>query len=77
MAIFSQFLKYIEVKKRDDAYASAGHATRWGNRDLYPIIKSERTYGWAAYYAYWMTGGVCLSSWTLGSSLIGYGLTAG
>jgi cytosine/uracil/thiamine/allantoin permease len=30
-----------------------------------------------AYFAYWVTSGVCRTAWTLGSSLIGYGITAG
>jgi NCS1 family nucleobase:cation symporter-1 len=89
----SKILKFLEVRQKDEIYAAQG-ATRWGNRDLYPILVSERTvslsikslvpkpnrlpqYASRAYFAYWVTSGVCLTAWTLGSSLIGYGLTAG
>jgi hypothetical protein len=34
-------------------------------------------YKWYDYYSYWFTAGICLSSWTLGSSLVAIGLTAG
>jgi NCS1 family nucleobase:cation symporter-1 len=89
----SKILKFLEVCQKDDIYAAQG-ATRWGNRDLYPIVVSERTislpirslvtepnclpqYISHAYFSYWVQSGVCITARTLGSSLIGYGLTAG
>ncbi|KAI1496219.1 hypothetical protein F5X99DRAFT_414337 [Biscogniauxia marginata] len=69
-------LKKLEVKPTDDEFESI-KTSRWGNKDVYPIPHDKRTYGWLAFYAYWGTCGISLSSWTIGSSLIGIGLTAG
>lgn len=69
-------LKTLEVKPTDDEFESIA-TTRWGNKDVYPIPHDKRTYGVLAFYAYWGTCGISLSSWTIGSSLIGIGLTAG
>ncbi|KAI1633043.1 permease for cytosine/purines, uracil, thiamine, allantoin-domain-containing protein [Biscogniauxia mediterranea] len=71
-----QLLKKLEVKPTDDEFESI-ETSRWGNKDVYPIPHDKRTYGWLAFYAYWGTCGISLSSWTIGSSLIGIGLTAG
>ena len=73
---FFNVLKALEVKPTDDEY-EAIETTRWGNKDVYPISHEKRTYGWIAFWAYWGTCGISLSSWTIGSSLIGIGLTAG
>ncbi|KAF7190566.1 putative permease C29B12.14c [Pseudocercospora fuligena] len=70
-----RLLRALEVKHRVDSFADRG-VTRWGNKDIYPVIKAEQTFIWSDFYAYWMTSGISMSSWTLGSSLIGYGLTA-
>lgn len=72
----AKLLKKLEVKPSDDEY-EAIETSRWGNRDVYPVPHDKRTYGWLAFYAYWGTCGVSLSSWTIGSSLIGIGLTTG
>ncbi|KAM3069358.1 hypothetical protein ACMFMG_005464 [Clarireedia jacksonii] len=72
----SGFLQKLEVKPTDDEYEVI-ETSRWGNRDIYPISHDKRTYGTYAFVSYWGTCGVCLSSWTIGSSLIGIGLTAG
>lgn len=76
MPSLSRILQGLEVKKRKDGVYEEYGTTRWGNRDLYPIVPSERTYTARAYFAYWVTTCVCINAWTLGSSLIGYGLTA-
>ncbi|CAK7232467.1 hypothetical protein SBRCBS47491_008281 [Sporothrix bragantina] len=72
----SKLLKLIEVKHKGEAY-SEHPPSRWGNRDIYPIIPAERTYRWHDFFAYWFTAGICLSAYTLGSSLVAIGLTAG
>ncbi|KAK8056219.1 hypothetical protein PG993_001446 [Apiospora rasikravindrae] len=69
-------LEKLEVKPTDDDYESIV-TSRWGNKDVYPIPRDKRTYGWLSFYAYWGTCGISLSSWTIGSSLIGISLTAG
>jgi NCS1 family nucleobase:cation symporter-1 len=72
----STLLKRLEVKPTKDEY-EAIDTSRWGNRDVYPIPHDKRTYGMYAFVSYWGTCGICLSSWTIGSSLIGIGLTPG
>jgi nucleobase:cation symporter-1, NCS1 family len=72
----SSWLQKLEVKPTDDEYESIA-TSRWGNKDVYPIPHDKRTYGWLAFWAYWGTCGISISSWTIGSSLIGIGLTAG
>lgn len=72
----STLLKRLEVKPTEDEY-EAIDTSRWGNRDVYPIPHDKRTYGMYAFVSYWGTCGICLSSWTIGSSLIGIGLTPG
>ncbi|RDW65004.1 hypothetical protein BP6252_10655 [Coleophoma cylindrospora] len=76
MGVLGKIVKAIEVKQKGEAY-SAYPPSRWGNRDIFPIIKAERTYTWYDFYSYWFVAGICLTSWTLGSSLIAIGLTAG
>ncbi|KAL3422838.1 NCS1 nucleoside transporter [Phlyctema vagabunda] len=74
--VLSSILTRLEVNPTDDEFESID-TTRWGNRDIYPIPHDKRTYGVYAFVSYWGTCGVCLSSWTIGSSLIGIGLTPG
>ncbi|KAE9963979.1 hypothetical protein BLS_008768 [Venturia inaequalis] len=76
MMTFSSFMQKLEVKPTCDEFESI-QTSRWGNRDVYPIPHDKRTYGIYAFVSYWGTCGVCLSSWTIGSSLIGIGLTPG
>ncbi|RDW73384.1 hypothetical protein BP6252_07291 [Coleophoma cylindrospora] len=71
-----KWLEWAELPARKDVYTYAG-TTRWGNHDLYPIPKKERTFGMLAYFAYWITTGVSVGTYTLGSSYIALGLNAG
>lgn len=73
---FKSLARRLEVKPTDDEYEALA-TTRWGNKDVYPVPHDKRTYGWLAFWAYWGTCGISISSWTIGSSLIGIGLTAG
>lgn len=72
----SKYFRWAELPPRKDVYTYAG-TTRWGNHDLYPIPKKERTYGWMGFFAYWVTCGVSVSNFTIGSAYIAYGLNAG
>lgn len=47
------FLRWAELPARKDVYSYAG-TTRWGNHDLYPIPRKERTYNQLDYFVYWM-----------------------
>lgn len=71
-----KWLRWAELPARKDVYTYAG-TTRWGNHDLYPIPQKERTFGWLAYFAYWVTTGVSVGTFTLGSTYIALGLNAG
>jgi nucleobase:cation symporter-1, NCS1 family len=73
---FKELVRKLEVKPTDDEYESI-ETSRWGNRDVYPIPHDKRVFSVYDYVAYWGTCGLSLSSWTIGSSLIGIGLTAG
>jgi NCS1 family nucleobase:cation symporter-1 len=72
----SRFFRWAEVKTDDDVYASKG-VTRWGNPDIYPTKKEERTFGWASYFLYWVTCCMGLSTFSIGSSYVSVGLSAG
>ncbi|KAH8880225.1 hypothetical protein GQ53DRAFT_891637 [Thozetella sp. PMI_491] len=72
----SRYLRWLEVKPKDDIYADVG-TTRWGNHDIYPIKKEDRTFGWSSYFLYWTTCCMGLSTFSIGSSYITVGLTAG
>jgi NCS1 family nucleobase:cation symporter-1 len=47
-----RMFQWAELPVREDIYTWKG-TTKWGNHDLYPIDKSERTYGWMGYFAIW------------------------
>lgn len=70
----SKYFKWAELPPRKDVYVYEG-TTEWGNHDLYPIPKKERTYGTLAYYSYYITGGVSINSFTMGSSYVASGLS--
>ncbi|KAH8890333.1 NCS1 family nucleobase:cation symporter-1 [Thozetella sp. PMI_491] len=76
MGRITEALKPFEVKHKQAQYAAQG-TTGWANRDIYPVIPEHWTYSSWAYFVYWATAGICISSYTLGSSMIGIGLTAG
>jgi NCS1 family nucleobase:cation symporter-1 len=89
----SRFLKLIELPPRDDIYQDEGttdwgnhvrasspklhFSVTNKNKDLYPIVPKERTYGKGAFMLYWLTCGGGLSTFAIGSSYIAVGLTAG
>ncbi|DAA79460.1 TPA_exp: hypothetical protein A8136_0233 [Trichophyton benhamiae CBS 112371] len=49
--------------------------TVWCNRDLIPIPPDRRTWGIWGYTGYWMVSGSCISAWTIGSTLLAFGLS--
>ncbi|CDK25867.1 unnamed protein product [Kuraishia capsulata CBS 1993] len=49
---------------------------QWCNRDLIPIPKERRTYTTMSYFGYWTVSGACVSAWTIGSTMLSYGLNA-
>ncbi|RDW92664.1 hypothetical protein BP5796_02058 [Coleophoma crateriformis] len=72
----SKYFKWAELPPRTDVYTHAG-TTTWGNHDLYPIPRKERTWGWLAYVSYQIVVGVTISGYTLASTYIAVGLTVG
>lgn len=72
----SRYFKWAELPARTDVYTHAG-TTSWGNHDLYPIPRKERTWGWLAYVGYQIVVGINISNYTLASTYIAIGLTVG
>jgi len=72
----SHYFRRAELPAREDVYNYAG-TTEWGNHDFYPIPMKERTYSWGGYFAFILVTGVNITTFTLGSSYVAYGLTAG
>ena len=70
----SKYLKWAELKPREDVYQEHG-TTKWGNHDLYPIPRKERTFGRLAFFLYWTTCSFGLSTYSIGSAYIELGLT--
>ncbi|KIH92767.1 hypothetical protein SPBR_02427 [Sporothrix brasiliensis 5110] len=66
------FKKSIEVPKHDDSHYEN---TTWCNRDLIPIPPARRTFGVWSYFGYWTVSGSCISAWSVGSTLLAYGLS--
>lgn len=50
--------------------------TQWCNRDLIPIPEERRVWNTAGYFGYWTVSGSCVSAWTIGSTMLSYGLNA-
>ncbi|KAG1877111.1 permease for cytosine/purines, uracil, thiamine, allantoin-domain-containing protein [Suillus tomentosus] len=66
-----RFLQYIEVPT-DPGVLN----TPWLNRDLIPMPKERRTYKIWSYCIFWCIGGLSISAYTAGSTLLAYGLDA-
>ncbi|ODA79808.1 hypothetical protein RJ55_05404 [Drechmeria coniospora] len=49
--------------------------TSWCNRDLIPIPLDRRTYGIWSYVGYWTVSGSNISAWSIGSTLLAFGLS--
>ncbi|KAL0568333.1 hypothetical protein V5O48_013655 [Marasmius crinis-equi] len=67
-----RFLKRIEVPIDEDAHYKNDH---WTNRDLIPMPADRRTYKIWSYFVYWCVSGMCISAYSLGSTLLAFGLT--
>ncbi|KAJ7830148.1 permease for cytosine/purines, uracil, thiamine, allantoin-domain-containing protein [Mycena olivaceomarginata] len=68
-----RLLKYIEVPIDANADYKNDHYT---NRDLIPTPADRRTYSISSYVIYWCISGMCISAYTVGSTLLAYGLSA-
>jgi NCS1 family nucleobase:cation symporter-1 len=71
----SMYFHWAELPPKKNVYTYA-ETTRWDNHNLYPIPKKERTYGWLAFFAYWVPAGVNVINFTVGSANIAFGLNA-
>ena len=71
----SKYFKWAELPARTDVYTYDG-TTRWGNHDLYPIPKKERTYGYMGYYSYYLVSGISITGFSMGSAYVSAGLSA-
>ncbi|KAJ7191410.1 permease for cytosine/purines, uracil, thiamine, allantoin-domain-containing protein [Mycena pura] len=68
-----RLLKYIEVPIDANADYKNDHYT---NRDLIPTPANRRTYTISSYFIYWCISGMCISAYTVGSTLLADGLSA-
>jgi nucleobase:cation symporter-1, NCS1 family len=71
----SDYFKWAELPPRTDVYNYEG-TTRWGNHDLYPIPKKERTYGYLGFYSYYLVSGISITGFSMGSAYVSAGLSA-
>ncbi|EJT99989.1 hypothetical protein DACRYDRAFT_90066 [Dacryopinax primogenitus] len=69
----SYWAKRLKVPADEDARYKTDI---WCNRDLIPIPKERRTWGIWGYCGYWTVSGSCVSAWTIGSTMLSYGLNA-
>ena len=76
MSFFHRISSFLEVKSNTKFYSDRT-ADRWGNHDIFPIPLEQRHYTARSYWTYWIVAGICIGTWTFGSSLIAAGLTAG
>jgi hypothetical protein len=74
-ASMSKYFKWAELPPRKDIYTYEG-TTRWGNHDLYPIPKKERTYGYLGLYSYLLVSGISITGFSMGSADVSAGLSA-
>lgn len=71
----SYVFKWAELPARTDVYTYDG-TTRWGNHDLYPIPKKERTYGFLGFYSYYLVSGISITGFSKRSAYVSAGLSA-
>ncbi|BFZ60594.1 hypothetical protein YB2330_001634 [Saitoella coloradoensis] len=68
-----EFWDKFQVPKDEDA---GYDNTTWCNRDLIPIPPDRRTWDVWGYFGYWTVSGSCVSAWTIGSTMLAFGLNA-
>ncbi|KII95834.1 hypothetical protein PLICRDRAFT_34790 [Plicaturopsis crispa FD-325 SS-3] len=69
---FQKFVQRLEVPIDDNvAYQNDAYC----NRDLIPIPPERRTWTWVSFAMYWVTSGISLSAYSVGSSLLMLGLS--
>lgn len=71
----SKYFRWLELPERKDVYTWEG-TTEWGNHDLYPIPKKERTYGVLGYFSYFLTSTISVTGFTGVSAYVAGGLSA-
>ncbi|KAM5493298.1 hypothetical protein McaMca56_006623 [Microsporum canis] len=72
MVDWEKLKRKLAVPIEEDTYYKN---TIWCNRDLIPIPPERRTWGALGYIGYWMVSGSCISAWTIGSTLLAFGLS--
>ena len=54
-----------------------GDHDRWTNADVIPVPPEQRKFTSKAFIGYWVAAGINSTAWSLGSSSLANGLTAG
>ena len=68
------FHQWIQVPATEfDSHGHPGSNSRWSNEDLDPTPSEKRTWTWVNYMTFYVS--VSFGNWTLGSAMIGIGLS--
>jgi NCS1 family nucleobase:cation symporter-1 len=70
----AKYFRWAELPPRTDIDVWEG-STRWGNHDLYPIPKKERTYGVTGFYSYLGANAISVFGFTSASAYVAAGLS--
>src|SRR5262245_46167575 len=71
----SKYFRWLELPARQDIDVWEG-TTEWGNHDLYPIPKKERTYGVMGFFSYFLVSAVSVVGFASAAAYVASGLTA-
>lgn len=52
-----------------------GRSSRWSNHDITPLPPCRRTWGFWSFVSFWAINNLCPTTFTVGSTLIGIGLS--
>jgi cytosine/uracil/thiamine/allantoin permease len=60
----------IVQSSHDHIVYSSTVSSRWGNRNIFPIILEQQNYTAIAFWSYWIIAGISIGCWTYESSII-------
>ncbi|PKS11151.1 hypothetical protein jhhlp_002912 [Lomentospora prolificans] len=72
--MFAAVFNLIRIKEEDHA---GRRTNRWANADILPVLPENRNYTVKTYMGFWVSVGIAATYWTMGSSAIAAGLSAG
>jgi NCS1 family nucleobase:cation symporter-1 len=69
-------LRRLEVIHDGTAYNDRP-PTKWGNRDIWPVLPEQRRFNQLSYWSFWIIAIGSPTSWSFGGSAIALGLSPG